>query len=130
MERLSGADLSSNDDTAAAMIDILRSLPSQDPTVGRDCLVTTIQGVPPHVRLKYEPFGTTQMSVESTASGKTITVEAAVSPWIITPDRLVAPLAMNVAAIPFSSSGFDFLIGVEATGDLSIVSSQPRRLWP
>jgi hypothetical protein len=83
------------------------------------------------VRIKYEPYGITQMSVESAASGKTITVEAAVSPWIITPDRLLAPLAMNISAIPFSSSGFDFRIeGVESTGDLTIISSQPRRLWP
>jgi hypothetical protein len=129
-ERFSGADISSKEDTAAALIDILRSLPPQDPTVGRDCLVTTIQAVPPHVRVKYEPFGTTRMLVES-SRGQTFTFEAAVSPWIITPDRLFAPLTMNGDAIPFSSSGFDFRIeGVESTGDLSIVSSQPRRLWP
>jgi hypothetical protein len=129
-ERFSGADLSSQEESAAAMIEILRSIPSQDPTVGRDCLVTTIQAVPPHARMKYEPFGTTQMLVES-AGGQTMTLEAAVSPWIITPDRLIAPLAMNVPEIPFSSSGFDFRIeGVESTSDLSIVSSQPRRLWP
>ena len=128
-ERFSGADLPSKEDSAAAMIDILRSLPPQDPTVGRDCLVTTIQAVPPHARIKYEPFGSTQMLVES-ASGQTMTLESAVSPWIITPDRLLAPLAMNVPEIPFSSSGFDFRIeGLESTGDLSIVSSQPRRLW-
>jgi hypothetical protein len=130
-ERFSGADLSSQEDSAAAMIEILRSLPPQDPTVGRDCLVTTIQAVPPHVRMKYEPFGTTQMLVESVASGQRYTFEAAVSPWIITPDRLFAPLTMNGPAIPFSSSGFDFRIeGVESTGDLTIISSQPRRLWP
>jgi hypothetical protein len=129
-ERFSGADLSSREDAAAAMIEILRSLPPQDPTVGRDCLVTTIQAVAPHVRIKYEPFGSTQMLVES-SSGQTMALEAAASPWIITPDRLLAPLAMNGPGIPFSSSGFDFRIeGVESTGDLSIVSSRPRRLWP
>lgn len=129
-ERFSGADLSSKEDSAAAMIEILRSLPPQDPTVGRDCLVTTIQAVPPHVQVKYEQFGTTQMLVQS-ASGQTMTFKAAWSPWIITPDRLVAPLAMNVPELAFSSSGFDFRIeGVESTGHLSIVGSQPRRLWP
>jgi hypothetical protein len=127
--RFSGADLSSQEESAAAMIDILRSLPPKDPTVGRDCLVTTIQAVPPHVRIRYEPFGSTQMLVES-ASGQSMTLEAAVSPWIITPDQLLKPLAMNVPEMPFSSSGFDFRIeGVESSGDLSIVSSQPRRLW-
>jgi hypothetical protein len=130
-ERFSGADLSSQEDSAAAMIEILRSLPPQDPTVGRDCMVTTIQAVPPHVRMKYEPFGTTQMLVESVKTGQRYTFEAAVSPWIITPNQIVAPLTMNGPAIPFSSSGFDFRIeGVESTSDLTIVSSQPRRLWP
>jgi len=131
MERFSGADLSSHEDTAAAMIEILRSLPDEDPTVGRDCLVTTIQAVPPHVRIKYEPFGTTQMVVESVTSGQRFTFETAVSPWIITPNHVFEPLAMNGPAIPFSSSGFDFLIeGVESTSDLTIVSSQPRPLGP
>jgi hypothetical protein len=89
-------------------------------------LLTTIQAVPPHVRIKYDPSGTTKMLVES-ASGQRYTFEAAVSPWIITPDRIFEPLAMNVSEVPFSSSGFDFRIeGVESTGDLSIVSSQPR----
>jgi hypothetical protein len=131
-ERFSGTDLSNKEDTAAAMIEILRELPEEDPTVGRDCLVTTIQGVPPHVRIKYEPFGSTQMVVES-ASGQAITVEAAVSPWIITPNHLIAPLAMNMPVLgPFSSSGFDFVIeGPDSTSDdLLIMSSQPRRLFP
>jgi hypothetical protein len=128
MERFSGADLSSHEDTAAAMIEILRALPDEDPTVGRDCLVTTIQAVPPHVRIKYEPFGVTQMLIKS-ASGKSTTVEAAVSPWIITPDRLFSPLAMNGPGMSFSSSGFEFRIeGVESTDDLTMVSSQPRPL--
>jgi hypothetical protein len=130
-EGFSGADLSSQEDTAAALIDILRSLPDEDPTVGRDCLVTTIQAVPPHVRIKYEPFGTTQMLVQSVASGQRYTFEAAVSPWIITPHHVFEPLAMNGPAIPFSSSGFDFRIeGVESTADLTIVSGQPRPLGP
>ncbi len=69
--------------------------------------------------IKYEPFGTTQMLVQS-GSGQTMTFEAAVSPWIITPDLLIAPLAMNVPELPISSSGFDFRIdGVESTGHLS-----------
>jgi hypothetical protein len=128
-ERFSGADFPSKEETAAALIDILRSLPPQDPTVGRDCLVTTIQAVPPHVRIKYEPYGITQMSVEF-KGGRTVTVEAASTPWIITPDRLFAPLAIT-DSIPFASSGFDFsLEGPESTGDFSFVSSQPRRLWP
>jgi hypothetical protein len=129
-ESFSGADPSGKEDSAAAMIEILRSLLPQDPTVGKGLSGHEIQAVPPHVRMKYEPFGSTQMLVEST-SGQTMTLEAAVSPWIITPDRLLAPLAMNVPTIPFSSSGFDFRIeGMELTGDLSIVSTQPRRLWP
>jgi hypothetical protein len=129
-DRFSGADFPSKEDTAAALIDILRSLPPQDPTVGRDCLITTIQAVPPHVRIKYEPYGVTQMSVEFN-SGRSVTVEAACTPWIITPNHLFAPLAMNVPVIPFSSSGFDFRVeGPESTGDISIMSSQPRRLWP
>jgi hypothetical protein len=99
-ERFSSADLSNKEDTAATLIDVLRSLPPHDPTVGRDCLVTTIQAVPPHVRIKYEPYGITQMSVEFD-SGKTVTVEAASTPWIITPNQLLAPLAMNLPLIPF-----------------------------
>ena len=86
-ERFSGADLSSQEDTAAALIEILRSLPDEDPTVGRDCWITTIQAVSPHVRVKYEPFGTTQMLVESVTTGQRYTFEADVSPWIITPDQ-------------------------------------------
>ena len=130
-ERFSGADLSSQEDTAAALIEILRSLPDEDPTVGRDCLITTIQAVSPHVRIKYEPFGTTQMLVESVTTGQRYTFEAAVSPWIITPNHIFAPLTMNGPAIPFSSSGFDFRIeGLESTGDLTVVSSQPRPLGP
>jgi hypothetical protein len=130
-ERFRGADLSSKEGTAAVLIDILRSLPSEDPTVGRDCLVTTIQGVPPHVHIKYEPYDLTQMSVEF-KSGRTVTVEAACTPWIITPDKLFAPAAMNVQVLPFSSSGFDFEVeGPESTmDDFLFVSSQPRRLFP
>lgn len=128
-ERFFGTDMSNKEDTAATLIDILRSIPPQDPTVGRDCLVTTIQAVPPHVRIKYEPYGLTQMSVEF-KSGRTVTVEAAVTPWIITPNHLIAPLAMNVQVIPFASSAFDFRVeGPESTGDFSFMSSQPRRLW-
>jgi len=130
-ERFSGTDLSNNEDTAVAMIEILRELPEEDPTVGRHCLVTTIQGVSPHVRIKYEPFGSTQMVVES-AKGQAITVEAAVSPWIITPHHLIAPLAINMPVLgPFTSNGFDFLVeGPDSTSDLLIMSSQPRRLFP
>ena len=128
-DRFDGADFPSKYDTAAALIDILRSLPPQDPTVGKDCLVTTIQSVPPHVHIKYEPFGVTQMSA-AFKSGRTVTVEAASTPWIITPDRLLGPLAIT-ESLPFSSSGFDFsLEGPESTGDFSFVSSQPRRLFP
>lgn len=77
--------------------------------------------------IKYEPFGITQISVAFT--GRTVTLEAASTPWIITPDRLFGPLAIT-ESIPFGSSGFDFVLeGPDSVGDLSIVSSQPRHLW-
>jgi hypothetical protein len=40
-------------------------------------------------------------------------------------------IGASLEVLPFSSSGFDFRIeGVESTGNLSIMSAQPRRLWP
>jgi hypothetical protein len=45
--------LGDKDQTIATLIDILRSLPTEDNTVGKDSLVTTIQREPPHVYIKY-----------------------------------------------------------------------------
>jgi hypothetical protein len=77
--RLPGLDLSSKEHAAAALIEVLRAIPPRDETVSLDCLVTTIQRVPPHVRIKYERYGTAEMSVRSRAG--TFTLLAAFTPW-------------------------------------------------
>jgi hypothetical protein len=52
--RLPTTALGDKDQAIATLIDILRSLPPDDNTVGKDCLVTRIQREPPHVHIKYE----------------------------------------------------------------------------
>lgn len=52
--RLPTTALGDKDQAIATLIDILRSLPPDDNTVGKDCMVTRIQREPPHVHIKYE----------------------------------------------------------------------------
>jgi hypothetical protein len=125
-DRLSGVDLSSKEYAAAALIEVLRAIPPQDETVSLDCLVTTIQRVSPHAHIKYERYGTAQMTVTSRAG--TFTQPAAFSPWIVTPGLLAAPQAISGAGPTHHSGGFDFVVeGSGPGGELSIMSSQPRR---
>jgi hypothetical protein len=127
--RLSSIDIGSKAEAAAALIDVLRSLPPQDPTVGKDCLVNTVQRTPPHVHIKYEPYDVRQVSVAFT--GRTVTVPAAFTPWIITPSSLTAPQVIAGPGFTHQAGMFEFAVeGPDTEGGLWIMSSQPRRLWP
>ena len=114
----------SKEQTAAALVEILRSLPPHDPTVGRDCLITTIQRGSPHVHTRYEPYDVRQAS--ALLGGNTVTVPAAFTPWILTPDSIGAPLVIS-GTFTQQSGGFEFLMeGPTSEGDFIIMSSQPR----
>ena len=119
----------SNEETTAALIDILRALPPNDPTVGKDCLVTTVQRASPHVHIKYEPYEIRKISVAFT--GRTVIELAAFTPWIVTPGLLASPQALTGHGATYQSGVFDFCVeGPDPDGDLTIMSSQERRLWP
>jgi hypothetical protein len=125
--RLSGVVIS-KERAAAVLVDVLRSLPPHDPTVGKDCLVTTIQRSSPHVHIKYEPHDIRHVSVVFT--GRTVTLPASYTPWIITPGLLAAPRVISGQSITHHSGGFNFVVEApELGGDLTIMSSQQRRLW-
>lgn len=66
-ERLHRTKHLGKEETAATLIQILRELPPSDPTVGKDCLVTTVQRIPPYVHIKYEPHDIRQVAVAFTA---------------------------------------------------------------
>ena len=119
-------DTRDKDQTAATFIDVLRSLPSDDTTVSKDCLVTTIQRESPHVHVRYEPYGIAGAEVAS--STRTFTVPVAFSPWVLTPTFLAAPQAISGPGWECTSGVIDFRIeGTGSGGDFMIVSSQPRR---
>jgi hypothetical protein len=116
------------EETAATLIQILRELPPSDPTVGRDCLVTTIQRIPPYVHIKYEAHDIRQVAVAFT--GPPIIELAAFTPWIVTPDLISVPQALVGQGVTHHSGVFDFSIeGPNPDGDLTILSSQQRSLW-
>jgi hypothetical protein len=75
------------------LIEVLRSLPPGDTTVSKDCMVTTIQRVPPHAHVRYERYGTAEAAVAS--STQTFTVPVSFSPWILTPEWLTTPQVMS-----------------------------------
>jgi hypothetical protein len=125
-ERLPRIDIGNKDEAVATLIGILRSLPPQDTTVGRDCLVTTIQREPPHVHVKYEAYDIKEIRVAFT--GRTVTLPASFSPWILTPRFLAAPQAISGPGWKHTSDGFEFSVeGSGRHGDVAIMSSQPRR---
>jgi hypothetical protein len=125
--RLMRTDLQSKEQAAAALLEILRTLPPKDPTVSRDCLVTTVQRVPPHVHIKYEPYGIAQVSVAFRAG--TATMPAGFTPWIITPGLLASPQVITGQNLHYQCGVFDMIVeGPDTGGDLSIMSSQRRRL--
>jgi hypothetical protein len=124
-ERLPRIDIGSKEQAAATLIDVLRSLPPQDPTVGKDCLVTTIQREPPHVHVKYEPYGISQVSVALTS--RTVTLPVAFTPWILTPTSVTAPHAVSGPGWSHQSGVFEFSVeGSNQYGEFTIMSSQPR----
>jgi hypothetical protein len=125
--RLLSIDLRSKEQAAVAMIDVLRSLPPHDPTVSKDCLVTTIQRTSPHVHIKYEPHDIGHVLVAS-RSRSTI-VPAAFTPWIVTPRLIASPqMISGPGCWTYHCGGLDFQVeGPDSGGDLSIMSSQPRR---
>jgi hypothetical protein len=128
-----GVDLSSIYEASSTLLDVLRSIPPQDPSVGRDCMITTIQRSPPEVHVRYEPYELRERSVNFTGGGRrhTITVPAAYTPWIITPWRIAAPQMISGAGSTFDDGGFDWTVEPPDTaGDLMIQSSERRRLWP
>jgi hypothetical protein len=120
--RLPTTALGDKDQAIATLIDILRSLPPEDNTVGKDCLVTRIQREPPHVHIKYEAVtvpGSRQRSGRQPAGGFT--------PWILAPTFLAAPHAISGPGPTMTSGGFEFKIeGSASAGDLFVTSSQPR----
>jgi len=124
--RLPATDLHSKEQAAAMLISILRSLPPHDPTVGKDCLVTTIQHTPPQVLVQYKPYEVGRMLVEF-ATWST-TVPAAFSPWIVAPGLIASPQAISGGGYTHHCGPFDFTVeGPNPGGDLVIMSSQPRR---
>jgi hypothetical protein len=126
--RLAKVDVQSKEAVAATLIDILRSLPPDDPTVGRDCLVTTIQRSSPHVNIKFAPYDFGQISVVFT--GRTVNVSAGYTPWIVAPELLAAPQVIAGMGSTGHCRGFDFMVeGPDPEGDLTIMSSQVRRQW-
>jgi hypothetical protein len=123
--RLPTVDIGNKDHAVGTLIDVLRSLPPQDTTVGRDCLITTIQREPPHVHVKYEPYGISQVSVAF--AGRTLHLPVSFSPWILTPTSIATPQAISGPGFTHQSGGFEFRIeGSDGHGELSIMSSQPR----
>lgn len=127
-DSLHDVDLRSKTDTAAALIAVLRSLPPQDPTVSKDCLVTTIQRVSPHVHLKYEPYDIQQATVAFT--GRTVIVPASFTPWIITLGQLATPQVITRGGYTHHSGGLDItVVGPNPEGDLRFMSTQWRRQW-
>jgi hypothetical protein len=125
-KRLSDVDLPNKELAAAALIEVLRVIPPQDETVSLDCLVTTIQRIPPHVHIKYERYGAAELTVTSKTG--TFTLPAAFAPWIVTPGLLAAPQAISGVSLIHCSGAFDFVVeGPDPEGELSIMASQPRR---
>ena len=123
--RLPTTALGDKDQAIATLIDILRSLPPADNTVGKDCLVTTIQREPPHVHIKYEADDVSQFQVA--ARGRIVSLPAAFTPWILAPTFLAAPQAISGPGPTMTSDGFEFKIeGSASAGDLFVTSSQPR----
>jgi hypothetical protein len=121
-------DLSSKELAISTLIDVLRSLPAEDTTVSKDCMVTTIQRVPPHAHVRYERYGTAEATVES--STRTFAMPASFSAWILTPTFL-APAAVLSGLEWIQPSGiFEFKVeGSGGNGDFGMMSGQPRRLW-
>jgi hypothetical protein len=123
--RLPATDLSDKGQAIATLIDILRSLPTEDNTVGKDCLVTTIQRESPHVHIKYEAYDVSRFQVAT--RDRIVSLPAAFTPWILAPTFLAAPQAISGPGPTMTSGGFEFKIeGSAIAGDLFIASSQPR----
>jgi hypothetical protein len=126
-QRLSRTDLVTKEETTATLIDILRALPPNDPTVGKDCLITTVEAVAPHLHVKYEPYDIRQISVAFT--GRTVIKSAAFTPWIVTPGLVASPQAVAGSGARYQSGLFEFSVeGPEPDGDLTVMSSLERRL--
>lgn len=126
--RLACVDLRDRDQAIAAMIDVLRSLPPHDPTVGKDCMVTTIQRSSPHASIRYEPYDVRQISV--VFGGQTVALEAAFTPWIVTPETIVAPSEIVGHGFTFSSGGLDFRVEDPSPGtDITIMRGLKTRQW-
>jgi hypothetical protein len=124
--RLPNTDLSSKEQAVSTLIDVLRSLPPQDTTVGKDCLVTTIQREPPHLHVKHEPYGISQVSI--TFRGGVIDLPASFSPWILTPTLLATPQVISGPGGTYQSGMFELMVeGSAGPGDFGLMSSQPRR---
>jgi hypothetical protein len=123
--RLPNTDLS-REQVVSTFIDVLRSLPPQDTTVGKDCLITTIQRESPHVHIKHEPYGISQVSVAF--SGGVIDLPASFSPWILTPKLLATPQVISGPGGTYQSGPFEFKVeGSAGPGHFWLMSSQPRR---
>jgi hypothetical protein len=122
-------EIGNKNQAISILIDVLRSLPPEDTTVSKDCMVTTIQRVPPHAHVRYERYGTAEAAVAS--STQTFTVPVSFSPWILTPKWLTTPQVMS--GLGWIRPCGIFALAVEGSGgngDFSIMSGQPRRSWP
>jgi hypothetical protein len=124
--RLPNIDLLSKEQAATTLIDVLRSLPPHDPTVSKDCLVTTIQHTRPHVLVRYKPYEIGHALVQR-ATWNTV-VPASFTPWIVAPGLIAAPQVIS-GGYTHHCGVFEFTIEgpPDPAGDFSIMSSQRRR---
>jgi hypothetical protein len=125
-KRLPSMEIGNKNQAISILIDVLRSLPPEDTTVSKDCMVTTIQRIPPHAHVRYERYGLAEAEVASRT--QTFTVPASFSPWILTPEWLTTPQVMSGLGWTRPSGIFEFAVeGSGGNGDFSIMSGQPRR---
>ena len=67
-------EIGNKNQAISVLIDVLRSLPPEDTTVSKDCMVTTIQRIPPHAHVRYERYDLVEAEVASRT--QTFTVPA------------------------------------------------------
>jgi hypothetical protein len=122
-------DPSDREQVINKLIGILRGLPPEDSTVGRDCLVTVLQREVPQIRIRYEPysFGHVLIAIR----GGSFVVPVVYTPWIVTQRLVSAPQIISGERLSFNTGGLNMVVDVpDSKVGFYTSSSQRRRPWP
>lgn len=126
---LNNMDPSDREQVINKLIGILRGLPPEDSTVGRDCLVTVLQREVPQIRIRYEPysFGHVLIAIR----GGSFVVPVVYTPWIVTQRLVSAPQIISGERLSFNTGGLNMVVDVpDSKVGFYTSSSQRRRPWP